>query len=107
MNGEDYVKDEDYSLRVIITKMPWLRPTFPPAEAGSIIGADSFHFLVRDGKGWYRVAPVTRATHIINQKVLKNNKLFKNFILKQYILRNIKFYRLRHFFILTCAHSRF
>ncbi len=41
--------------------MPWLRPTFPPAEAESIIGADSFHDLVRDGKGWDQVAQVTRA----------------------------------------------
>lgn len=58
--------------------MPWLRPTFPPAEAGSIIGADSFHFLVRDGKGWYRVAPVTRALNIINDRVVYFNSLFLN-----------------------------
>ncbi len=45
--------------------MPRLRPTFPPAEAGSIIGADSFHFLVRDGKGWCQVALITRATNSI------------------------------------------
>ena len=77
MNEEDYVKDEDYSLRVIITKMPWLRPTFPPAEAGSIIGADSFHFLVRDGKGWDRVAPVTIAVNIINDRIVNDNRLLE------------------------------
>ena len=60
--------------------MPWLRPTFPPAEAGSIIGADSFHFLVRDGKGWDRVAPVTRATIIIIDKMLNDNPLLEKFI---------------------------
>lgn len=41
--------------------MPRLRPTFPSDKSESIIGADSFHFLVRNGKGWDQVAQVTRA----------------------------------------------
>ena len=45
--------------------MPRLRPTFPLSFDVSIIGADSFHFLVRDGKGWDQVAQVTRARNSI------------------------------------------
>lgn len=46
--------------------MPRLRPTFPILRFGvSIIGAGLFHFLVRDGKGWYQTAPVTEAIEII------------------------------------------
>ena len=45
--------------------MPRLRPTFPLSFDVSIIGADSFHFLVRDGKGWDQVAQVTRAVNSI------------------------------------------
>ncbi len=40
--------------------MSRLRPTFPSSFDISIIGADSFHDLVRDGKGWDQVAQVTR-----------------------------------------------
>ena len=45
--------------------MPRLRPTFPPRDARSIISADLFHDLVRDGEGWYQVASITRTVSII------------------------------------------
>ena len=45
--------------------MPRLRPTFPSRKRESIISADSFHDLVRDGKGWDQVAQVTRTVNSI------------------------------------------
>ncbi len=42
---------------------------FPQLRFGvSIIGADSFHFLVRDGEGWCQVALITKALIVYNMK---------------------------------------
>src|SRR3990172_8269612 len=32
-----------------------------PSCPGSIVSAEAFHFRVRDGNGWFRLAPATRS----------------------------------------------
>ena len=39
---------------------PGQRPIFPPPPEGSIVGAEAFHFRVRNGNGWFHLALVTR-----------------------------------------------
>ena len=39
---------------------PGQRPIFPPPPEGSIVGAEEFHFRVRNGNGWFHLALVTR-----------------------------------------------
>ena len=42
--------------------MPWRRPIVPRPPGRSIVGAGALHGRVRDGNGWDRPAPATRAT---------------------------------------------
>ena len=41
-------------------KTPWQRPIFPHPRECSIVGAETFHFRVRDGNGWVRLAQTTK-----------------------------------------------
>ena len=41
-------------------KNPWQRPIFPRRHQRSIVGAETFHFRVRDGNGWFRLAYTTK-----------------------------------------------
>ena len=40
---------------------PRQRPIFPEGCPSSIVGAEAFHFRVRDGNGWVHLALVTEA----------------------------------------------
>jgi hypothetical protein len=41
--------------------MPWQRPIVPVRCQTSIVGAEALHGRVRDGNGWVRLAPATKA----------------------------------------------
>ena len=49
---------------------PGQRPIFPPPPEGSIVGAEAFHFRVRNGYGWFHLALVTRGLlHVLVRMV--------------------------------------
>jgi hypothetical protein len=47
----------------------FLAMTYCPTVTRSIVGADSFHFSVRNGKRWFQIAQITKKFLASNLKV--------------------------------------
>jgi hypothetical protein len=54
------LKEGDINEELQTKEAPGQRPIFPPPPEGSIVGAEAFHFRVRNGNGWFHLALVTR-----------------------------------------------
>ena len=47
-------------LEFLAEKTPWQWPIFPRRLQRSIVSAETFHYRVRDGNGWFRIACTTK-----------------------------------------------
>ena len=65
INAEYYLEIETPNQRLGVLSINSLTMTYFHTGTRTIIGAESFHFPVRDGKEWYQLAMVIRRNWVL------------------------------------------
>jgi hypothetical protein len=70
----------------------FLAMTYCPTVTRSIVGADSFHFSVRNGKRWFQIAQITKKFLSSNRQQLTfdNSQLTPRKIVEHSFLLSVK-----------------